>query len=126
MREINSVFGKYGYFWVTLGLFLFSLVGHWIFAWQAYIDEQEAHQQPIEVSSYVVETTRDTFENWQSEFLQLIWQVAGLAYLLHVGSPQSKEGDERKEEKLDALIKLVDKQNGEELIKKLDKKYVRL
>lgn len=26
---------------------------------------------------------RDTFENWQSEFLQLLWQVAGLAILLH-------------------------------------------
>jgi hypothetical protein len=35
---------------------------------------------------------RDTLENWQSEFLQLIWQVAGLAILLHVGSPQSKRG----------------------------------
>ena len=33
---------------------------------------------------------RDTFENWQSEFLQLIWQVVGLAYFLYVGSPSSK------------------------------------
>ena len=41
--------------------------------------------------------TRDTLENWQSEFLQLMWQVGGLAFLLYVGSPQSKEGDERVE-----------------------------
>lgn len=27
--------------------------------------------------SYVVEMLRDTFENWQSEFLQLLWQVVG-------------------------------------------------
>ena len=42
-------------------------------------------------------TFRDIMENWQSEFLQLIWQVAaaGLSILWYVGSPQSKEGDER-------------------------------
>lgn len=44
-------------------------------------------------------TFRDTMENWQSEFLQLIWQVAGLSILWYVGSPQSKEGDERKRRK---------------------------
>jgi UV DNA damage repair endonuclease len=43
---------------------------------------------------------RDNAENWQSEFLQLIWQVAGLAFPLYISSPQSKEGDDRKEEKL--------------------------
>lgn len=67
---------------------------------------------------------RDTLENWQSEFLQLIWQVAGLAYLFHLGSPQSKEGDDRKEEKLDLILKAVAK-DGEQEIKKLDKKYGR-
>jgi hypothetical protein len=30
-----------------------------------------------------------TFENWQSEFLQLVWQAAGLAILL-LGSSQSR------------------------------------
>ena len=45
-----------------------------------------------------------TFENWQSEFLQLIWQAAGLALLLFWGSSQSKESDERVEAKLDALL----------------------
>ena len=39
-------------------------------------------------------------ENWQSEFLQLMWQVAGLSFLLYVGSPQSKESSERIEEKI--------------------------
>ena len=45
----------------------------------------------VEVSGYVIEMLRDTFENWQSEFLQLLWQVVGLTILLYVGSPQSKE-----------------------------------
>ncbi len=45
-----------------------------------------------------------TFENWQSEFLQLVWQAVGLSFLLYWGSSQSKESDERIEEKLDALL----------------------
>jgi hypothetical protein len=95
---------KYGYTIVTAAIFLVTLSGHWAFAWAAYVDEQQAHGQPVEVRGYVLETARDTLENWQSEFLQLVWQVAGLAFLWHVGSPQSKEGDDRKEAKLDLLL----------------------
>lgn len=114
---------KYGYLWVTLGLFLFSLAGHWIFGWWTYVDEQRSHDQPIEVSGYTLLMLRDTMENWQSEFLQLIWQVAGLAYFLYVGSPQSKEEDDRLEDKLDAILRKVDPQGAEALLKALDEKY---
>jgi hypothetical protein len=121
----KNLFTKYGFLWVTLVLFLISVAAHWIFAWYAYKNEQHAHAQPIEVKEYVTETLRDTFENWQSEFLQLMWQVAGLAYLFYIGSPQSKEGDDRKEEKIDLLIKMMDKEKGEAEIKRLDTKYPR-
>jgi hypothetical protein len=69
---------------------------------------------------------RDTLENWQSEFLQLIWQVAGLAFLLHVGPPQSKEGDDLKEAKIDELLRLLDEEKGETIIKRLDKNIRRM
>jgi hypothetical protein len=67
--------------------------------------------------------TGDTLENWQSEFLQLLWQVGGLALLLHVGSPQSKEGDDRMEAKIDAILIAVDKKHGEKAIKHIDDLY---
>ena len=114
---------KYGYAWITLGFFLFSLAGHWLFGWFAYVSEQHAHSQPVEVSQYVIQMTRDTFENWQSEFLQLLWQVGGLAILLYVGSPQSKEGDDRMEAKIDEILRKVDPQNGERIIQTLDDDY---
>jgi len=79
--------------------------------------------QTVVVSEYVVEMVRDTAENWQSEFLQLIWQVCGLAYLLYIGSPQSKEGDDRKEEKLDHIIRQLDPDNFDKLIKDWEEKY---
>lgn len=68
---------------------------------------------------------RDTFENWQSEFLQLLWQVGGLAILLHIGLPQSREGDERKEAKLDMILRRVDPQDGERIIAELDREFHR-
>ena len=125
MKNNKSILKGYGYLWVTLFLFLFSIVGHWVFAWYAYVNDQKAHKQPIEVNEYVMETMRDTFENWQSEFLQLIWQVAGLAYLWYLGSPQSKEGDDRKEEKLDEILRLVGGKNASKIIQTLDNKYPR-
>ena len=105
-------FSKYSFFWVTFGFFLVSLVGHWTFAWFAYVEEQVAHGEAITLATYGIEVLRDTLENWQSEFLQLIWLVAGLAFLLHVCSPQSKEGDERKEEKLDHILRLLDEKTS--------------
>ena len=121
----KSIWVKYSYLWATLVLFLGSLIGHWLFGWYAFVNEQLAHGQPIEGGEYFIEMMRDTLENWQSEFLQLMWQVAGLAFLFYLGSPQSKEGDDRKEEKLDAILAAVDEKNAERIIKSLDAKYPR-
>jgi hypothetical protein len=118
---IQSVWKRYSYIWLTLGLFVFSLVGHLLFGWLAYVDEQQTHGQPIEVSGYTIEMLRDTFENWQSEFLQLMWQVGGLALFLYIGSPQSKEGSDRVEAKIDAILRSVEPPNADEEIEQLDR-----
>jgi len=115
----------YGYAWITLVLFLLSITGHWIFGWVSYVDEQQLHGAPPVFSDYLMEMLRDTFENWQSEFLQLLWQVGGLAFFLYAGSPQSKEGDDRKEAKLDAILRRIDPASGEQTIQALDRKYMR-
>lgn len=120
-----DIFRKYSYFWITAAFFIFSLCGHWIFGWFAYVQEQGSDNKPVEFSEYATQMLRDTFENWQSEFLQLIWQVAGLALLIYVGSPQSKEGDERKEAKLDLIIRSVNPEKADEMINNLDTKYPR-
>jgi hypothetical protein len=117
---------KYGYIWVTAALFVFSLIGHWLFAWFDYQKEAEAHAQPIEVSEYAAKTLEATFENWQSEFLQLLWQVGGLMFLMFlfaVGSPQSKEDGERKEEKLDWIMRKLDREEAQRRIHDLDEKF---
>lgn len=114
---------KYGFVYVTAALFLLSLAGHWILGWEAYLNESREHRQEPEVRQFVIEMGRDTFENWQSEFLQLVWQVAGLALLLHVGSPQSKDGQERLEAKIDYLLSRID--GGPHVREELDALYPR-
>ena len=109
--------------WVTLGFFVVSLSAHRLFAWFSYVEEQKDHNQPIEFNGYFNETFRDTMENWQSEFLQLMWQVAGLSLLWYIGSPQSKEGNDRLEEKIDFIIKRLAPENAKQLLKEWDKKY---
>jgi hypothetical protein len=118
-------FGSYGFFYFTAFFFLLSLSGHAVFEWLAYINDQADHGAVASTNGFLVIFLRDTLENWQSEFLQLIWQVAGLSFLLHVGSPQSKEGDDRKEAKLDAILRAVDSKNAPKIISDLDKKFAR-
>jgi hypothetical protein len=116
---------RYAYAWITIGFFLVSFVLHWWLGWYAYADEAQEHGQTADVSKYLIITGRDTFENWQSEFLQLLWQVVGLAYFLYVGSPSSKENDDRAEAKLDAIIRMVGGDQAETLIADLDQHYMR-
>ena len=121
-----SVFRKYAYAWITLTFFLVSLALHWYFGWQAYVDEAREHGSMPEMNGYLVEMSRDTFENWQSEFLQLLWQVVGLAYFLYLGSPSSKENDDRLEAKIDALLRIsAGSEEADKLIDKLDYEYAR-
>lgn len=119
-----GVLGKYAYAWITLAFFLVSLLLHWYFGWESFRDEAREHGTQPELSAYLVEMGRDTFENWQSEFLQLLWQVVGLAYFLYLGSPSSKENDDRLEAKIDELLRL-NGERGEAIIRDLDARYLR-
>lgn len=121
-RKMSSLKRK-GYVYVTFVFFIVSIALHWIFGWKVFVSDQLAHHQPVVFSEYAAQMLRDTFENWQSEFLQLIWQVAGLAFLLYTGSPQSKEGDQRIEEKLDWLIRNAAPKDAERLLDEWKEKY---
>ena len=100
-----------------------SLAIHWTFAWFTYAEEQTEQNQPLEFTGYFNQTLRDTMENWQSEFLQLMWQVGGLSFLLYVGSPQSKESEQRLEKKLDSILQKVEPEKAQEIIEQLQKEY---
>jgi hypothetical protein len=89
---------------ITGLLFLLSWVGQFIFQMIEVRNDAMEHGQAFEWSQFLPQFFSATLENWQSEFLQLVWQAAGLAFFFFWGSSQSKEGDERLEAKIDRLL----------------------
>ena len=121
---VRRLWPNFGLSLVFCGLFLLSWAGQGFAEWQLYRSEQRAHGEAVRVEGYLVEFGQSTLENWQSEFLQLLWQVVGLAYFLYLGSPSSHENDDRLEAKVDALLHLQGDQ-GKEIIVKLDRHFMR-
>lgn len=97
-------FTAYSFGIVTGALFLFSWAGQFVFQMIEQRNEAAQHGQTFSWSEFAPAFLSSTFENWQSEFLQLVWQAAGLALFYFWGSSQSKEGDERLEAKVDRLL----------------------
>lgn len=89
---------------VTGAFFLVSWIGQFVFQAIAVGNEATQHGSEFSWSDFYPQFLASTFENWQSEFLQLVWQAAGLMLFYFWGSSQSREGEERVEAKIDALL----------------------
>ncbi|HEX6139027.1 MAG TPA: DUF6766 family protein [Candidatus Limnocylindria bacterium] len=83
---------------IVLGvLFLFSWLLQSTTGWVEFVAEQQAHGETAQLfgpSGYFWPWMQSTFENWQSEFLQLFTMVVLVSFLIHRGSQQSKDSDE--------------------------------
>ena len=101
--NIRNIWGNFGLSLALLILFLTSWIGQAVAEWQVYANEQREHEEPVEFSDYLVEFGQSTMENWQSEFLQLFSFVLLAALLVHRGSAESKDSDERMEQALQRI-----------------------
>jgi SNF2 family DNA or RNA helicase len=68
--------------------------------------------QPIKVEEFINAFMSSTLENWQSEFLQLFSFVVLATYLIHKGSPQSKDSDEEVKRILKDIQKNITKKRS--------------
>jgi uncharacterized membrane protein YhaH (DUF805 family) len=84
-------------------LFLVSWIGQAIVQWGVFVNEQQAHGEPLQLVQYAYEFWHSTLENWQSEFLQLLSFVVLSAVFIHKGSAESKDSDERMQASLDRI-----------------------
>jgi hypothetical protein len=75
-------------------LFLISWLLQGIFQWQHEMSQAQQHGQQLQVSDFANSFLTSTFENWQSEFLQLFTFATLSTYLIHKDSPQSRDGDD--------------------------------
>jgi NADH:ubiquinone oxidoreductase subunit 6 (subunit J) len=90
----RSVWREFGLSLILLILFLATWASQLIAQWQVFTDEQLEHGQDPAVGDFVSEFAASTFENWQSEFLQLFSFVVLAALYIHKGSSESKDGEE--------------------------------
>jgi hypothetical protein len=97
---------------VLLGLFLVSWALQTSSGWVQYVAEAAEHGSEPQVfgpDGYFWSWMQATMENWQSEFLQLLTFVTLTSFLIHRGSPESKDGDDRLERKVDEIKREVEK-----------------
>jgi hypothetical protein len=94
----------YGLSLVLLGLFAVSMVGQTTTGWRVYNQEQREHgESPISLPGYLRtgHFGEATFENWESEFLQMAFYVLLTAFLYQKGSAESKRPGVREAVDLD-------------------------
>jgi hypothetical protein len=103
--NIRDVWGNFGLSLALLILFVVSWIGQAVAEWGVYRSEQLAHGEPVELAGYLVAFSQSTLENWQSEFLQLFSFVLLAAILIHRGSGESKDGNDRMEQALERIEK---------------------
>jgi uncharacterized membrane protein YhaH (DUF805 family) len=78
-------------------LFLVSWLLQTATGWVEFVANQQAHAETAQLfgeSGYFWSWMQATFENWQSEFLQLFTMVVLVSFLIHRGSQESKDSDE--------------------------------
>jgi hypothetical protein len=85
-------------------LFLLTWAGQAVVQWFEYADDQHTHHAAATLGGFLLVFGRATLENWQSEFLQLASFVIFSAYLIYRGSPESRDGQDRLEAKVDQLL----------------------
>jgi hypothetical protein len=104
----RSMWREFGLGLILITLFLTTWLAQGISQWQSFTDEQHAHGESAEVGDFVSDFAHSTFENWQSEFLQLFSFVVLAALYIHKGSAESKDSDE----KIEAALRRIEERLG--------------
>jgi len=106
--NIRKVWANFGLSLTFCALFLITWAAQAFAEWGAYRDVQRSLGEPATADGYLVAFGQSTLENWQSEFLQLFSFVVLSSVLIHRGSAESKDGDDRMEKKIDAIARRLD------------------
>jgi len=96
---------------VVAAMFIASMVLHAIFGWWQYVAEEAQHGGEAHFwgfDGYVVYFGEWTFQNWQSEFLEVFVLIVLTAFLIHKGSHESRDSQDKMQQTIDRIEKKVD------------------
>lgn len=94
---------RWGAVWVLVILFLGSWAGQFVTQFAEFKSHQQTHGEAVLWSDFMTQFFSSTFENWQSEWLQLIFQAILLLGAKHWIFRVDAEDMERVERKVDAI-----------------------
>jgi len=103
---MKNVWKNYNLSIVLFLLFVTSWIGQTWVGWVEFASEQQQHGQQahwLGEGGYLWAWAQATLENWQSEFLQLFCMVVFTAFLIHKGSAESKDSNDRMEQMLQRI-----------------------
>lgn len=111
MGTLKRYWSDYSLSIVIGGLFLATFVLHTIFGWWQYAADQTSQGQDPTLwgwSGYIIYWAEWTFQNWQSEFLEVLILIVATAYLVHRGSHESKDGEDEMRATLQRIERRLD------------------
>src|SRR5687768_5882168 len=94
--RVRALWHDHGLSIALVTLFIATMAGQTWAGWYAYNDEQAEHNgAPVTLTGYLRtgHFGEATFENWESEFLQMAFYVVLTVFLLQRGSSESKRPD---------------------------------
>src|SRR5690349_21817178 len=99
---------RWGAVYLLLALFLGSWAGQFFTELVEFRSDQSTHGRPFVWGDYLTSFFASTFENWQSEWLQLVFQAILLLGAKHLIFRVDAEDMERLEAKVDEINRRLD------------------
>jgi hypothetical protein len=99
---------------VALGiLFIATWIVHSIAGWYDFAAEQVQHGSEAVLwgsDGYIWRWLENTFQNWQSEFLQMVVMVVLTTFLIHRHSHESSDADDNMKAQIEEIREMLKKQ----------------
>lgn len=114
---MKNLWRNYNLSIVLVVLFVLSWIAQTFAGWREFSAEQQQHGQAAQVfgsDGYVWTWASATFENWQSEFLQLLTMAVLTSFLIHKGSAESRDSQDEMQRSLDRIEKHLKELNSSE------------
>jgi len=112
MRRFAS---DYGLGIALAAIFLVTMMVHTWSGWMMYASEQMQHSsQPLlwGDDGYIWTWLENTFQNWQSEFLQMVGTVVLTTFLVHRHSQQSADDMDLMNARVEQILAMLEEQQG--------------
>ncbi len=106
--RLSKTWQNFGLSITFCGLFFLSWISQGVAEWGIYRSEELQHGGSPEITGFIVQFGQSTLENWQSEFLQLFSFVVLAAVLIHRGSAESRDSEDRIEAQLKEISSRLD------------------